>query len=55
VHIHDHAFGGGSLWLEGIAFRARLALLSGNFYATYPVALATLFRRRRFRRPGVHA
>jgi peptidoglycan/xylan/chitin deacetylase (PgdA/CDA1 family) len=55
VHIHDHAFGGGNLWLEEIAFRARLALLSGNFYATYPVALATLFRRRRFRRPGVHA
>jgi peptidoglycan/xylan/chitin deacetylase (PgdA/CDA1 family) len=55
VHVHDRAFGGGGLWPEAIAFRARLALLSGNLYATYPVALASLLRRRRFRRPGVHA
>ena len=55
VHVHDRAFGGGGLWLEELAFRAKLATMSGNFYATFAVALASTVRRRRFRRPGVHA
>lgn len=54
VHVHDRAFGGGPLWLEGLAFRARLGSMSGNLYWAPMVMAASLIRRRRFAKPGVH-
>ncbi|MCE6953151.1 polysaccharide deacetylase family protein [Cereibacter sphaeroides] len=55
VHVHDHAFGGGPLWLEDLAFRAKLGSMSGTLYWAPLVMAASLIRRRRFARPGVHA
>lgn len=47
VHVQDRAFGGGPLWLEGLAFEARLNAASGRL-AWWPVAaLATGLRRLR--------
>lgn len=54
VHVHDHAFGGGPLWLEALAFRAKLGSMSGNLYWSPVVMLASVIRRRRFAKPGVH-
>lgn len=55
VHVQDRAFGGGPLWLEGLAFRARLHSASGRLVWHVPVALAAMARRRRFGRPGYGA
>ncbi|AXQ95419.1 hypothetical protein D0Z66_16525 [Cereibacter sphaeroides] len=55
VHVHDHAFGGGPLWLEDLGFRAKLGSMSGNLYWAPVVMAASLIRRRRFAKPGVHA
>lgn len=47
VHVQDHAFGGGPLWLEGLAFRARVGSAAG-WLAWHPVvALAARLRARR--------
>lgn len=54
VHVHDHAFGGGPLWLEGLAFRAKVGSMSGNIYWSLVVMAASALRLRRFSRPGVH-
>lgn len=54
VHVHDHAFGGGPLWLETLGFRARLGTMSGNLYWAPVMMAASLLRRRRHAAPGVH-
>lgn len=54
VHVHDRAFGGGPLWLEALAFRAKLGAMSGNLYWAPVVMAASVIRRRRFAKPGVH-
>lgn len=54
MHVHDHAFGGGPLWLETPGFRARLGAMSGNLYRT-PVMMAdALPPRCRSAAPGGH-
>lgn len=52
VHLQDHAFGGGPLWLEGWAVRARANTASGNMAWHLLTAVATRLRRRRFRAAG---
>ena len=54
VHVHDHAFGGGPAWLETLGFRARLGTMSGNLYWAPVMMAASLIRRRRYPKPGVH-
>lgn len=47
VHLQDRAFGGGPLWLEALALRARINTAAGRL-AWHPVtALANRLRRRR--------
>jgi peptidoglycan/xylan/chitin deacetylase (PgdA/CDA1 family) len=55
VHVQDRAFGDGPLWLEGLAFRARVNAASGRLAWQILVALAARLRRRRFGRPGYGA
>lgn len=52
VHVQDRAFGGGPIWLEGLALRARVNAASGRLAWHLVVALAARLRRRRFGRPG---
>lgn len=54
VHVHDYAFGGGPLWLEGLAFRAKVGSMSGNVYWSVVVMAASASRLCRFSRPGAH-
>lgn len=55
VHVQDIAFGGGPLWLEGLAFEARVNAASGRL-AWWPiVALATGLRRLRSAGAGLPA
>lgn len=55
VHVQDHAFGGGPLWLEGLAFRARLNSAAGRWAWHIVVVLAAHARRRHFGQPGYGA
>lgn len=52
VHVQDNAFGGGPLWLEGLAVRARANTAAGAYLWHIVTALATRLRRRRFRAAG---
>lgn len=54
AHVHDHAFGGGPLWLETPGFRARLGAMSGNLYRTPVMMAAALLPRCRSAAPGGH-
>lgn len=47
VHLQDRAFGGGPLWLEALALRARVNTAAGRLAWHIPAALATLIRRWR--------
>lgn len=51
THVQDRAFGGGPLWLEALAFRAKVQSASGNLYWSLVVMLASALRLRRFPRP----
>jgi peptidoglycan/xylan/chitin deacetylase (PgdA/CDA1 family) len=55
VHVHDKAFGGGALWLEGLALRARVNAASGRLVWHILVVLAARLRARRYGRPGYEA
>ncbi|MFP7569963.1 polysaccharide deacetylase family protein [Marivita sp. S2033] len=55
VHVHDRAFGGGPIWLESLALRARVNSASGRLGWHLLVVLAARIRRRRFGRPGYGA
>ncbi|MHA6346615.1 polysaccharide deacetylase family protein [Roseivivax sp. CAU 1761] len=55
VHVQDRAFGGGPLWLEALALRARVNAASGRLAWHLVTALAARLRRRRFGRPGYGA
>lgn len=52
VHVHDHASGGGPLWLETPGFRARLGAMSGHLYRAPGMMAAALLRRCRAAAPG---
>ncbi|OED49881.1 hypothetical protein AB838_04695 [Rhodobacteraceae bacterium (ex Bugula neritina AB1)] len=46
IHLQDHAFGPGPLWLEALAVRARAQAASGHWIWHVLVALAARRRRR---------
>lgn len=52
VHVHDHAFGDGPLWLKTPGFRARLGAISGNLYRAPGMMAAALPPRCRSAAPG---
>lgn len=52
AYVHDHAFGGGPLWLETPGFRARLGAMSGNLYRAPGMMAAALPPRCRSAAPG---
>lgn len=52
IHLQDRAFGGGPLWLETLALRAKLGTAEGRLVWHPVVALANRLRKRRFGASG---
>jgi len=55
THINDHAAGPAPLWVEGLIFRAKLEVASGNLLWWPVTTLAALRRKRHFRFLHGHA
>lgn len=52
IHIQDHAFGGGPLWLEALVFRAKVNSAAGMWVWHPILVLAARVRRRRLGASG---